>query len=85
MGTIEDRNGKDLKEAKYIRKMWQEYTEELYIKSLNDLDNQNVVVSHLEPDILESEVKWVLGTITMNKLGAGDGISAKLFIPNPKR
>ena len=58
--------------------MWQGYTEELYIKSLNDMDNQNAVVSHLEPDILESEVKWVLRSITKNKLDAGDGIPAKL-------
>ena len=76
---IENRNGKDLKEAKDIRRLWQEYTEELYIKGLNDLDNQNVVVTHLEPDILQSEVKWVLGTITMNKPSGGDGIPAKLF------
>ena len=79
MGTIENRNGKDLKETKDIRRLWQEYTEELYIKGLNDLDNQNVVVTHLEPDILKSEVKWVLGTITMNKPSGGDGIPAKLF------
>ena len=57
MGMIENRNGKDLKEAKDTRRLWQEYTEELYIKGLNDLDNQNVVVTHLEPDILQSEVK----------------------------
>ena len=67
MGTIKDRNSKDITEADEIKK-WQEYTE-LYKKDLNDLDNHNGVVTHLEPDILEYEVKWALGSITMNKVG----------------
>ena len=73
MGTIKDRNGKDLTETEDIKKSWQEYME-LYKKGLNDLDNHNGVVTHLEPDILECEVKWVLGSITMNKASGGDGI-----------
>jgi len=64
MGTIKDRNGKDLTEAEDIKKRWEEYTEELYKKSFNDLDSHYSVVSHLEPDILECEVKWALGSIT---------------------
>ena len=64
MGTIKDRNGKDLKEGDEIKKRWQEYTEELYKKGLNDLDNHSGVTTHLEPDILECEVKWALGSIT---------------------
>ena len=76
MGTIKDRNGKDLIEADEIKKRWQEYSEELYKKGLN---NHHGVVTHLEPDILECEVKWVLGSITMNKAGGGDGIPAELF------
>ena len=79
MGTIKDRNGKDLTEAKDIKKRWQEYTEELYKKDLHDPDNHNDVIIHLEPDILECEVKWVLGSITMNKASGGDGIPVDLF------
>ena len=74
-----DRNGKDLTEAEEIKKRWQEYTKELYKKGLNELDNCNGVVTHLEPDILECEVKWTLGSITMNKDSGGDGILAELF------
>ena len=68
MGTIKDRNGMDVTEAEDIKKTWQEYTEELYKKDLHDPDNQDSVITHLEPDILESEVLWALGSITMNKL-----------------
>ena len=68
MGMIKDKNGKDWTEAEEIKKRWQEYTKELYKKSLNDLDNRSGMVTHLEPDILECEVKWALGNITMNKL-----------------
>ena len=78
MGTIKDRNGKDLTEAEDIKKRWQEYTE-LYKKGLTDPDNHNGVVTHLEPDILECEVKWALGSITTNKASGGDGIPADLF------
>ena len=67
MGTINDRNGKDLTEAEDIKKRWQEYTKELYKKDLNDPDNHNAMITHLEPDILECEVKWALGSITINK------------------
>ena len=74
MGTIKDRNGIDLTEAEYIKKRWQEYTEELYKKDLHDPDNCGGVITHLEPDILECEVKWALGSITMNKASGGDGI-----------
>ena len=77
MGTIKDRNSKDITEADEIKK-WQEYTE-LYKKDLNDLDNHNGVVTHLEPDILEYEVKWALGSITTNKNSGGDGILAELL------
>ena len=66
--TIKDRNGKNLIEAEDIKKRWQEYTEELYKKDLHDLDNHNGVITHLEPDILECEVKWTLGSIATNKL-----------------
>ena len=69
----------DLTEAEDIKKRWQEYTEELYKKSFNNLDNHDGVVTHLEPDILECEVKWALGSITMKKARGGDGISAELF------
>ena len=69
----------DLIKAEDIKKRWQEYTEELYKKGLNDLNNYDGVVTHLEPDILECEVKWVLGSITMNKASGGDGIPAELF------
>ena len=68
MGTIKDRNGRDLTEAEDIKKRWQEYTEELYKKDLHDPDNHGGVITHLEPDILECEVKWALGSITTNKL-----------------
>ena len=78
MGTIKDRNGEDLTEAEEIKK-WQQYTEELYKNSLNNLDNHDGVGTHLEPDILEYKVKWALGSITMNKGSGGDGIPAKLF------
>ena len=78
MGTKQDRNSKDLTEVEDIKK-WQEYTEELYKKGLNDLDNHNSVLIHLEPDILEYEVKWVLGTLTANKTSEGDGIPTELF------
>ena len=74
MGSIKDRIGMDLTEAEDIKKRWQEYTEELHKKDLNDLDNHNGVINHLEPDILECEVKWALGSITMNKASGGDGI-----------
>ena len=78
MGTIKDRNGNDLIEAEEIKKRWQEYTE-LYKKGLRDKDNHDGVVIHLEPDILECEVRWALGSITMNKTSGGDGIPAELF------
>ena len=79
MGTIKDRKDKDLTEAKEIKKRWQEYTEELYKEGLNDPDNQDDLVTHLEPDILECEVKWVLGIISTNKASEGDGIPAEPF------
>ena len=79
IGTIKDRNGKDLTEAEEIKKRWQEYTEEQYKKGLNDPDNHSGIVTHLEPDILECEVKWALGSITVNKASWGDGIPAELF------
>ena len=75
---IKDRNGKDLMEAEEIKKRWQEYIEELYQKGLKNLDNHDGVVIPLEPHILEREVKWALGSITMNKASGGDGIPAKL-------
>ena len=78
MGSIKDRNGMDLKEAEDIKR-WQEYTEELYRKDLHDPDNHDGVITHLEPDILECEVKWALGSITMNKASGGDGIPVELF------
>ena len=74
MGTIKDSNGRDLTEAEDIKKRWQEYTEELYKKDLHDPDNLNGVTTHLDPDILECEVKWAWGSITMNKASGGDGI-----------
>ena len=77
MATVNDRNGMDLTEAG--DKRWQEYTEELYKKDLHDPDNQEGVITHLEPDILECEVKGTLGSITMNKTSGGDGIPAELF------
>ena len=79
MGTIKDRNGMDLTEAEEIKKRWQEYTEKLYKQGLNDPDNHKGVVTHLEPDILKHEVKWVLESITMNKASGGDGIPVELF------
>ena len=79
MSTIEDRNGMDLTEAEDIKKRWQEYTEELHKKYLQDPDNYDSVITHLEPDILECELKWALGSITMNKASGGDGIPAELF------
>ena len=79
MGLIKDRNGMDLTEAEDITKRWQEYTEELYKKDLHDLDNHDGVITHLEPDILECEVRWVLGSITVNKASGGDGIPVELF------
>ena len=79
MGLIKDRNGMDITEAEDIKKRWQEYTEELYKKDLYDLDNHNGVITHLEPDILECEVKWALGSITTNKASGGDGIPVELF------
>ena len=69
MGLIKDRNCKDLTEAEDIKKRWQEYTEELYKKDLNDPDNNDGMITHLEPDILECKVRWALGSITMNKPG----------------
>ena len=78
MGSIKDRNGMDLTEAEDIKKMWQEYTEELYKKSLHDPDNHKGVITHLEPDILECEVQRALGSITTNKASEGDGIPVKL-------
>ena len=79
MGTIKDRKSMELKETEDIKKRWQEYTEELYKKGLHDLDNHDGVITHLEPDILECEVKWVLGSITTNKASGGDEIPAELF------
>ena len=79
MGSIKDRNGRDLTEAEDIKNRWQEYTEELYKKDIHDPDNHDGVITHLEPDILECEVKWALGSITMNKASAGDGIPVELF------
>ena len=79
MGTIKDRNGMDLSEAKNIKKRWQEYTEELYKKDLHDPDNHRSVITDLEPDILEGEVKWALESITTNKAIECDGIPVELF------
>ena len=79
MSTIKDRNGLDLTEAEDIKKRWQEYTEGLYKKDLHDPDNHDGVITHLEPDILECEVKWALESITMNKASGGDGIPVELF------
>ena len=79
MGSVKDRNGTDPKEAEDIKKRWLEYTEELYKKDLHDPDNPDSVITHLEPDILECEVKWPLGSITMNKASGGDGILVELF------
>ena len=79
MSTIRNRNGMDLTEAEDIKKRCQEYTEELYKKDIHDQDNHDGVIAHLEPDILECEVKWVLGSITINKANGGDGIQVELF------
>ena len=79
MGTIKDRNVMDLTEAKDIKKKWQEYTEELYKRGLHDPDNHDGVITHLEPDILECEVKWGLGSFTTNKASGGYGILVELF------
>ena len=79
MGTIKDRNGMDLTEAEDFKKRWKEYTEELYKKDLHDQDNHNGVITHLEPDILECEVKWALESITTNKARGGGGIPVELF------
>ena len=79
MGTIKDRNGTDLTEAEDIKKRWQEYAEELYKKDLHDPDNHEGVITHLEPDILECEVKWASGGITLNKASGGDGIQLSYF------
>ena len=78
MGSVEDRNGMDLTKAEDIKKRWQEYTE-LYKKDLHSPDNHNGMIIHLEPDILECKVKWVLGSITTNKASGGDGIPVELF------
>ena len=79
MGTRKDRNGKDVTDSEEIKKRWQDYTEELYKIGLKGLDNHVCVVTHLEPDILECEVKWALRSFTRNKAGTIDGLSAKLF------
>ena len=79
MGSIKDRNGMDLTEAEDIEKRWKEYTEELYRKDLQDPDNHDGMITHLEPDILEYKVKWALGSITTNKASESDGISVELF------
>ena len=79
MGSIKDRNSMDLTEAEDIKKRWQEYTEELHKKDLHDPDNHDGVLTHLEPDILECEVKWALQRITATKANGGDGIAVKLF------
>ena len=79
MGTIKDRNDMDLTETEDINKRWHKYTEELYKKYLHDPDNHGGVITHLEPDILESEVKWALESITTNKASGGDGIPVELF------
>ena len=79
MGTIKDRNGIDLTDAEDIKKRWQEYSEELYKKDLHDPDNHDGVITHLESDILECEIKWALGSTTMNKASEGDGIPVELL------
>ena len=78
-GSIKDRNGMDVTEAEDIEKRWQEYIEGLYEADLNDSDNHNGVITHLEPDIFECKVKWALGSITMNKASGSDGIPVELF------
>ena len=79
MSSIKDKNGMDLTETEDIKKRWQEYTEELYIKDLHDPVNHDGVITYLEPDILECEVKWALGSITMNRANGGDGTPGELF------
>ena len=79
MGSIKDRNGMDVTEAEALKKRWQEYMRELYKKDLHNTDNHNGVITHLELDVLESEVKWALGSITTNKASGGDGILVELF------
>ena len=79
MGSVKDRNGTDLTEAEDIKKTWQEYTGELYKKDLHDPDDHDYIISHLEPDILECEVKWALGSIITNKASGSDGIPVELF------
>ena len=79
IGSIKDRNGRDLTEAEDIKRRWQEYTEELYKTDLYDPDNHDGVITHLEPDMLESKVKWALGSITMNKASGGDRLPVELF------
>ena len=79
MGSIKDRNGRDLREAEDIKKRWQEYTEKLYKKDLHNPDNHDGVITHLEPDILEGQLKWVLWSTTTNKASGGDGIPVELF------
>ena len=79
MGLIKDRNGRDLTEAEDIKKRWQEHREELYKKDLHDPDNQNGVITHIEPDIMECEVKGALGSITTNTASGSDGIPVELF------
>ena len=79
MGSIKDRHGMDLTEAEDIKMRWQEYTEELYKKDLHDPDNHDSVITHLEPDSLEFNVQWALGSITANKASGGDGILVELF------
>ena len=79
MDSIKDRNGRDLTEVEDIKRWWQDYTEEVYKKDLHDPDNHDVVITHLEPDILECEVRWALGSITMNKASGGDRIPVELF------
>ena len=79
MGTVKDRNGTDLTEAEDIKKRWQEYKEELYKKDLHNSDDPDGVITNLEPDILECEVKWALESITTNKASGGDGIPVELF------
>ena len=79
MGTLKDRNSMNLTEGEDIKKRWQGYTGELHKKDLNDPDNHNGMISHLEPEIWESKVKWALGSITTNKASRGDGIPAELF------
>ena len=79
MGTVKDRNGMKLTEAEEIEKRWDEYTEELYKRDLNDPDNHYGVITHLKTIILDHEVKWALGSITMNKVSRGEGIQVELF------